>query len=304
METIRNIIQGYHTINKSRKTTHWYTNVYESIQHYLTIIDYVEKQIEPLEKALTTYIESKPNIVKEWIKYGLTHMMRYMNMNITMKITIKEWNCILPDMKERWPLFFQESFEGYEISFEKTLKVIENIRTKSNIQLCDDPDILAIHTNKKCNCMYMCSLCEEMEEQWSKKVRQKYSSPTNIFLHKEHQAAFLEKWIQQHPTYSEFQWPPQRIYFQDYVMNDYKRITDFAEMCSYMKEKRKKYKQGGKTPIQCHDELCYDIQGLFNYINTTDSDMTIFMKLWNQIEIVPIWIRYEKERCKEILKML
>ena len=83
METIRNIIQEYHTINKSRKTTHWHTNVYESIQHYLTIIDYVEKQVEPLEKALTTYIESKPNIVKEWIQYGLIHMTRYMNMTMT-----------------------------------------------------------------------------------------------------------------------------------------------------------------------------------------------------------------------------
>ena len=301
METIRHIIQGYHTIKKSRKTTAWYTNVYESIQHYLAMIDYVEKHVEPLEKALTTYLESKPDILQEWIQYGISHMTRYMCMNMN----INKWNVMLPDMKKRWPLFFQEeSFEGYEISFEKTLQVIENIRTKSNIQFCDDPDILAIHANKKCNCMYMCSLCEEMDEQWAKKVKQMYSSPTNIFLHKEQQLPFLKKWCSAHPTYAEFQWPPQRVYFEDYDRWDYRHITDFAEMCQYVKEKRKKYKEGGKTPVQCHDELCYDIQGLFNYMNSTDSDMTIFMKLWNQIEIVPIWIRYEKERCKEILKML
>jgi hypothetical protein len=265
------------------------------------MIEYIEKQVEPLEKALTAYIESKPYILKEWIQYGLTHMMRHINMNMSMK----EYKCVLPDMKERWPLFFQEeSFEGYEISFEKTLTVIENIRTKSNIQFCDDPEILAIHTNKKCNCMYMCSLCEEMEEQWAKKVRQKYSCPTNIFLHKEHQAAFLEKWIKQYPTYSEFQWPPTRIYFQGYDAWDHKRITDFAEMCEHEKEKRKIYKQDGKTPLQCYHELRYDIQGLFSYMNHTESDVTLFMKLWNQIEIVPIWIHYEKQRCKEILKML
>ena len=152
--------------------------------------------------------------------------------------------------------------------------------------------------------MYMCSFCEEMEERWAKKVKQLYSSPNNIFLHKELQMPFLEKWIKQHPTYSEFQWPPNKIYFQGYDVREHKRITDFAEMCEYVKERRKNYKKGGKTPLQCYHELCYDILGLFNYIDNTESDITIFMKLWNQIEIVPLWIRYEKARCKEILKML
>jgi hypothetical protein len=297
METIREIIQGYHTINKSRKNSYWYTNVYENIQHYLTIIDYVEKHIEPLENALTTYIESKPNILQQWIQYGLQDMTKH--------LTMRDCSYLLPDMKEHWPLFFKEdTFEEYEISYEKALETIKIIQTKGYVYNCDDPDILAIHKNKPCDCMYMCSLCEEIGELWYKKIEKMYSRPMNIFLHKEHQAPFLEKWLTQHPTYSEFQWPPTKIYFQRYETWECKRITDFAEMCEYVKERRKNYKKGGKTPLQCYHELCYDIQGLFNYIDSTESDITIFMKLWNQIEIVPLWIRYEKQRCKEILKML
>ena len=75
-------------------------------------------------------------------------------------------------------------------------------------------------------------------------------------------------------------------------------------MCLYVKDSRKKYKQGGKTPLQCYDELCRDLTFLFWGLRVTDSDLTLFMKLWNQLEIVPIWIRYDRRRCREILAML
>ena len=41
-----------------------------------------------------------------------------------------------------------------------------------------------------------------------------------------------------------------------------------------------------------------------DFISATDSDLTIFMKLWSKMDMIPLWIAYDKARCKEILKML
>ena len=75
-------------------------------------------------------------------------------------------------------------------------------------------------------------------------------------------------------------------------------------MCAFIKEDRKRYTVQGKTPIQCYETMPHDIQWVFNSININDSDFTIFMKLWPKIELIPIWMAYDKPRCKEILQML
>ena len=153
--------------------------------------------------------------------------------------------------------------------------------------------------------MYMCSYCEEMESQWKKKVHDMFSSPNHILLRPSLQAEFIEKWLLSHSTYSAYKWPPNKVYYEGDPYRPYHKvsITDFAEMCAYIKKDREKYKQGGKTPLQCHDELSRDLQALFNYIQPTQSDIAIFINLWNKIDLVPLWINYDRARCKEILDM-
>jgi hypothetical protein len=271
------------------------TNVYENVQHAIKSIEIVEKNVEMVEQALTEYVEQNKttSFIKEWLSYGIQLLSReFVPYSHEMEFP--------PDVKEVWPLFFDDTIlEGYDISYPKTKDLMKMIREKSSISLCDDPDILAIHEGKKCNCMYMCSYCDEMEVAWHKKVRSMYATPNNIFLHKNVQSEFVEKWCNH--NYS-FKWPPAKVYH----LSGYKNvcITDYADMCAYVKETRKKYKQGGKTPLQCCDELGRDILSTFHFISTNDSDLTIFMKLWSKIDMIPLWIAYDKARCKEILKML
>lgn len=308
MEKIREFIKSCQTLQRNKKWYHWHTNVYENIQHDLTIIDMVEKNVDMIEQALSQYLDEKrydPNktksFIKEWLQYGIQLLSKeFVPYSHEMEFP--------PDVKEVWSLFFDDTiFEGYDISYQKTKDLMKMIREKSSISLCDDEDILAIHKDKKCNCMYMCSYCEEMEVAWHKKVRSMYATPKNIFLHKNVQSEFVEKWCSTVNTFH-FKWPPTKVYYQgsQYHVNGYKNvcITDYVDMCAYVKETRKKYKQGGKTPLQCCDELCRDIQSTFNYISANDSDVTVFMKLWSKMEMIPLWIAYDKARCNEILKML
>ena len=304
MEHIRSIIKEYHALRTTRTVSHWYTNVYENIQHDLAMMNYLEKQVESLETALASYIVSPPpSFLQEWLTYGIDYLRRSM---------YDDHLCA--DIRLNWPLFFEgpETFDIYEISYEKTQKTIAILRKNSHIHECNDPAILAIHENKECDCYYMCTYCEKMERAWKKKVMQTYAHPMNIFLYKEHQETFLKKWLAAYPTYSSFVWPPKKIYYEGYLPrnssndnhNQYIHITDFADMCAYVKETRKKYKKGGHTPIQCYEELCDDLKRLFHVLRVTDSDITLFMALWNHIDIVPLWIQYEKRRCQDILKML
>jgi len=298
MEKIRAILQDYHTLRTSRKPTPWpygYTNVYENIQHDLLLMNFIETRVEPLEAALAEYIASPPlTFLQEWLEYGMN----------TLRSGIHEE--VRADMKQNWPLFFEAAeWEGYEISYEKTKQTAETIRRACHRYEYDDPEILALHANKSCDCVYMCSYCEQMAEAWKTKMTRTHTHPNNVFLHPEHQAPFIKKWIAAHPA-SSFPWPPTKVYHQTLRYGPYPStcITEFAEMCLYVKDSRKKYKQGGKTPLQCYDELCRDLTFLFWGLRVTDSDLTLFMKLWNQLEIVPIWIRYDRRRCCEILAML
>ena len=303
MEKIREFITSCQTVHWSKKSYHWHTNVYENVQHAVRGIEIVEKNVEIVEQALTEYLESKKqkSFIREWLLYGIQLLSREF-------VPYSYANDLPPDVKEVWPLFFDDTMlEGYDISYPKTKDLMKMIREKSSISLCDDPDILAIHKDKKCNCMYMCSYCEEMEVAWHKKVRSMYATPKNIFLHKNVQSEFVEKWCSTVHNYP-FKWPPTKVYHQGsiYYVSGYNNvcITDYADMCAYVKETRKKYKEEGKTPLQCCDELCHDILSTFHFISATDSDLTIFMKLWSKIDMIPLWIAYDKARCKEILKML
>lgn len=299
MEKIRDVIEKYKLIK--RNSNFWYTNVHENITHELARMELIEKNLEMIEHTLETYITTcttKSTFLKEWLLYGIHLISKYLN----------EPNFAVTDeIKQVWPIFFKGEpiFQGYDISYDNALDIRETIKSMCSIDRCTDEEILAIHKNKKCNCMYMCSYCEEMEDAWSKKVKNTYGSRTNIFLYPALQSEFVEKWLAANPTYSNYVWPPKKVYYErnGYDSRD-KSISDFAEVCAKIKDSRKKYKIGGKTPLQCHDELCRDIQGLFNTLQPTQSDFTIFMKLWNKIEIIPIWLRYDKARCKEILEML
>lgn len=307
MEKIREFIKEYQIIQRSKKSHHWHTNVYENINHELKCMEFVEKNIEMLENSLETYLKestTKETFLREWLLYGIQQVNTYLHSS----------NQLLPsDIKEVWPIFFADDaepfFEGYEISYYNTREIQDNMKNMLSIDNCTDEDILAIHKDKRCDCMYMCSYCDEMERVWEKRVRQMYDYSSNIFLCSKQQSEFVEKWLAANKTYSGYKWPPAKVYYDSYYQHGlvgYKKtvITDFAEMCAYIKETRKKYKEGGKTPIQCHDELCRDIQGVFNYIQPQHSDLMIFMKLWSKLELIPIWLMYDKARCKEILKML
>jgi hypothetical protein len=301
METIRTIATQYQAIQKNKKSYGWYTNVYENITHELKCMNFVEKHYERVEAALDTYIEEsrkKPTFLREWLVHGLHQITQYIyNSHLIMT----------PDIKEVWPMFFEETpFEDYDISYDSACDTLNKMKDKLQMRHCDDEEILAIHKNKRCDCMYMCSYCEEMESQWKKKVHDMFSSPRHIFLRPALQDEFIEKWLAANKTYSAYQWPPTKVYYQGDVYKRYSitTITDFAEMCNFIKNNREQYKQEGKTPLQCHDELSRDIQYLFGSIRPNQSDIAIFIKLWNKIDIVPIWLNYDKARCKEILEML
>ena len=301
MEQIREFIKHYKLIKRNKQHC-WYTNVYENITYYLRCMDFVEDNLEMLEHELETYAATctkKDNFLKEWLLHGIKITTKYVN----------ESHLLTKEIKPLWPIFYSNSaepfFQDYDISYHNACQTQKDLKTMSSINRCTDSEILAIHENKNCNCMYMCSYCEEMEFAWEKKVKNTYSSRTNIFLYPKLQSEFVEKWLAANQTYSDYTWPPKKVYDEgDPYRSDGKPIIDYAEMCATIKENRKKYKSGGKTPLQCHDELSHDIQGLFNYIHPTDSDFTIFMKLWNKLDLAPVWIGYDKARCKEILDML
>lgn len=303
MEKVRGILQMYHALRTSRSVAPWsygYTNVYENIQHDLMLMDVLEKQVEPLEAALLEYVTSlPPGFLQEWLEYGMNDLRH----------RIEEEPC--ESMKANWPIFFgDEEWEGYEISYEKTRKTVETIRNACNTYQYDDPDIVAIHEGKECDCFYMCSYCEQMERAWKKKMTDMHTHPKNVFLHASHQAPFLKAWlaahIAVHPTELGISWPPMKLYHRPsrYDVSRSVCITDYAEMCVYVKKTREKYKQGGKTPLQCYEEMCRDLQCLFGRLRGTESDLVLFMTLWNHLDMVPLWIRYDRRRCREILEML
>jgi len=301
MEKIREIAKQYQLIQKNKKSYGWYTNVYENIKHAMICMDIVENHLETVESILEAYIinaPQNPTFLREWLLYGLQHITQCVH---------SHYIPMIPDAKELWPMFFEETtFEHYDISYYSAQDTLNKMKAKLQLQHCDDEDILALHKDKRCDCMYMCSHCEEMESRWKKKVHDLFSSPHHILLRPALQAEFVEKWLAANPNYSAYKWPPTKVYFQGEYYRPYNKvpITDFAEMCVYIKHDREKYKQGGKTPLQCHDELSRDLQALFNYIQPTQSDIAIFINLWNKIDLVPIWLNYDKARCKEILKML
>lgn len=301
MDTIRTIATQYQAIQKNKKSYGWYTNVYENITHELKCMQFVEKHYEHIEAALDIYLlegTKKPGFLREWLTYGIQQLIQYIyNSHLIMP----------PDIKEVWPIFFEETlFEGYDISYYSACDTLNKMKDMLQMRNCKDEEILAIHKNKRCDCMYMCSYCEEMESQWKKKVHDMFSSPHHIFLRPSLQAEFVEKWLEAHPTYSSYKWPPTKVYYQGDVYKRYSisTITDFAEICSFIKNNREKYKHGGKTPLQCHDELSRDIQGLLGYIRPNQPDIAVFIHLWNKIDMVPLWLNYDKARCKEILDML
>ena len=190
MEKIREFIKSCQTLHWSKKSYHWHTNVYDNVQHALRGIDIVEKNVEMVEQALTEYLEQKKtkSFIREWLQYGIQLLSK--------EFTPYSYaNDLPPDVKEVWPLFFDgTTLEDYDISYQHAKDIMKMIREKSSISLCDDADILAIHKDKKCNCMYMCSYCEEMEIAWQKIVRNRYANPKNIFLHKNIQSEFVENW--------------------------------------------------------------------------------------------------------------
>jgi hypothetical protein len=299
MEIIRDFIKKYKAIQQNKRFN-LYTNVYQNITHELKCMDFIENNLEMIETALEAYVvtcTTKENFLKEWLVYGIDLISKYLN---------DPYLLVTDEIKKLWPIFFEEPFfEGYDISYYNTRETQDEIKSMRSINRCTDEEILAIHIGKACDCMYICTYCDEMEHAWEKKVKQMYGSSTNIFLHPKLQSEFVKKWLLANQTYSDYVWPPKKVYYErnDYHSKD-KPITDFAEVCAKIKENRKKYKEGGKTPLQCYDNLSWDIQGLFNTLQPAQSDFTIFMKLWNKIEMVPIWLRYDKARCMEILEML
>ena len=301
MEKIREIANKYQIIQKNKKSYGWYTNVYENIKHMMACMDFVENHLETVETVLETYAAhatQNPAFLREWLLYGLQHITQCVH---------SPYIPMIPDAKEVWPMFFEETtFEHYDMSFYSAQDTLNKMKAKLHVQHCDDEEILAIHKGKRCDCMYMCSFCEEMESQWKKKVHDMFSSPNHILLRPSLQAEFVEKWLAAHPTYSAYKWPPTKVYFQGEQYRPYYKnpITDFADICMYIKQDRERYKQGGKTPLQCHDELSWDLQSLFSSIYPKQSDIAIFINMWNKVDLVPLWINYDRARCKEILEML
>ena len=301
MDAIHDIARRYQAILK-KKNHNWYTNVYESVAYELESLEFIEKHLETVEQIVEKYATDsvkQETFLREWLTYGLQKITIYVH---------SPYLTMIPDVKEVWPLFFTEStFEDYDISFDSAKETVTNMSHMMDISHCKDEEILAIHKDKKCDCMYMCSYCDEMEMKWKKKVKEMFYSPRHIFLNNALQAEFIEKWLLANKSYSNYKWPPAKVYYDcdtGFRSFPHKIITDFAEMCKFIKDSRKKYKVGGKTPIQCCDEMCGDAQWLFRTIRPSQSSISIFIHLWNKIDLVPIWLNYDKARCKEILKML
>ena len=79
-------------------------------------IDIVEKNVEMVEQALTEYLEKNQNkttsFLREWLLYGIQLLSR--------EFTPYSYaNDLPPDVKEVWPLFFDDTMlEGYDISYQ------------------------------------------------------------------------------------------------------------------------------------------------------------------------------------------
>jgi hypothetical protein len=306
MEFIRQFIQQYKSIPRKKSSTFWCNNVHDNVEYSLKVMDFIQKNIGKLEESLEIYLKKEINtsyFLRDWLQYGIKLVAAHVDVC---------YISLPPDTEEIWYMFFDvdhPTFEGYDICLQHAQKWVKERNEMYSMFKCDDKDILAIHENKKCDCWYMCSLCEEQEMRWKKMVDQRFVPPMNIFLNKEIQSAFVEAWLAKHSVNAIKKWPPTKVYYQrTSLQHRYysakQPITDFAEMCAIIKEDRKRYKEGGKTPIQCYENMPHDIQDLFHSIQINDSDFTIFMKLWSKLELVPIWLGYDKPRCKEILKML
>jgi hypothetical protein len=308
MESVRQFLLQYKSIPRKKLQYDWHNNVHDNVEYSLKVMEFIEKNMEMLEESVESYLKmgrSSSYFLKDWLQYGMNVLSAH----------LRGHKDKLPDdVAETWKLFFDEdfpTFEGLTISFQATKRLVKERNDMCSLYNCDDKDILEIHANKKCDCWYMCSLCEEQEYAWKKIIEKRFSFSNNIFMDKSSQDAFIEKWVLKHSINDIHKWPPTKVYYEAshyqsrYMLNEKKEIHDFAEMCALIKKDRKKYKEiQGQTPIQCYESMSHDIQQFFNSIQVSDSDFTIFMKLWNQLELVPIWLAYDKARCKEILEML
>ena len=308
MDKVREIIVDCQEATGKTSDTYYYVNVGENIEKQLKLFSKIENNLDILEKQVEIYIQNNSitteNFIREWLQCGIDKLTNYFDS----ALISKEYTALLPpDFVEQWPLFFEESYNKYEISFDKTKEIIDSIISQSCIHMCKDEDILAIHKDKDCDCPYMCGLCDTMERAWYKKIKADYTRPNNIFMNPLIKSEFIDKWLLENPTYNNFKFPPTKLYDIDISHRDrtkYRYITDFVEACKKIKRDRESYKQQGKTPKECYDNLRHTISYHFSRIKKSDSDFKIFRFLWNKLDIFPVLITVDRERCLEIKGML
>jgi hypothetical protein len=307
MDRVREIIvECQEAIKTPPNNTPYFINVVENIDRQLKLFSIIENNFDILQDAKEEYIKQSKTpsatFLRDWLEYGIKIITTYFDK----ALTCNEYpNTLPPDVKEQWPLFFEETNCTYEISFYKTKERIDRVLSEGNIKNCTDEEILAIHKDKDCDCPYICSICHTMETQWYKKVKSYYISQNNIFINTSLHSEFIQSWILENPTYNTFKFPPTKLYFIDISYREKDRyITDFAEAYSKIKKDREIYNVQGKTPKQCYDDLCNTISYYVSQIKKSDSDFSIFMFLWNKLDIIPIIIEEDKKRCLEIKEML
>ena len=308
MDKVREIIVDCQEATSKTSDTYYYVNVGENIEKQLKLFTILENNLDILEKQVEIYIENNSmnpteKFLREWLQCGIDKLTYYFDS----ALSCKEYKSMLPpDFVEQWPLFFEESYNRYEISFEKTKESIDSILNNSKINNCKDEDILAIHKDKDCDCPYMCGLCDTMERAWYKKIKTKYTQPDNIFMNPLLQSEFIDKWLLENPHII-FKFPPTKLYDIDIAYRDRTKdryITDYVEACKKIIKDRESYKQQGKTPKECYKDFNHTISYHFSRIKKSDSDFKIFRFLWNKLDVFPVLIAADRERCLEIKDML
>lgn len=305
------IIHSDHSYNRH---SYYCVNVAKNVQRQLKLFAYLNEQLDVLKQCVNEYVEKKGSddyktFLTEWLKYGIKVLTEHVNIRLNNNYRS---GIFPPDMKEVWsPFYNYSSFNHYMISFPQTMEIVSLIHKKDKISECDDEQILSIHTNKQCiDDMFGCFLCEDMEYKWHNKLITSYRHTNYLFMNPDLQTSFINEWVEANPTYHDFKFPPTKCYEIDWLYNPYytkKIITDYNQALLTAVESRSHYLQNGKTPLECLQSYTIQqtIESSLSKIKLDKvTDFELFMYLWNYLDLYPVYIKLDSDRCNEILEML
>jgi len=210
------------------------------LDHSHTFLTFIQDSLPTIQRWCASYLceSTLQEKLRGWLTYAI-HSVRK--------------GSPIESFEKHWKLFFRTSDSSdliqlggneYDISYRNYLEIRRTVKEEKDISFCTDPDILAIHKDKPCDHWMCCFLCEEMSDQWTKKVDDQYKDCKNIFYSKEIGDDFIVSWLQSVATLSEkeqarihYQWPVIPTYHQIYP----KTVTMEEYVAYLLKERYERY---------------------------------------------------------------